>query len=65
MSRAAIIIPARLGSHRFPGKVLARETGKYLIQHVYEAVVGTRGVERVILATDSRVVEEAALSFNA
>jgi len=29
-------IPARYGSTRFAAKVLARDTGKYLIQHTYE-----------------------------
>jgi len=63
--RAAVVIPARLVSHRFPRKVLARETGKYLIQHVWEGVVGTPEVERVIIATDSEEVLEAARSFGA
>ena len=34
--RTAIVIPARYASTRLPGKPLLRETGKYLIQHVYE-----------------------------
>ncbi len=59
------MIPARIGSQRFPRKVLARETGKYLIQHVWEAVCGTPGVDRVIIATDSPEVLEAARSFGA
>jgi 3-deoxy-D-manno-octulosonate cytidylyltransferase len=62
---AAVVIPARLEARRFPRKVLARDTGKYLIQHVYEAVVGTSGVTRVIIATDSEEVGQAARSFGA
>ncbi len=31
----AVLIPARLGSERLPGKVLLAESGKFLIQHVY------------------------------
>ena len=34
--RIAIVIPARYASSRLPGKPLLSETGKYLIQHVYE-----------------------------
>ena len=34
--KTAIVIPARYASSRLPGKPLLRETGKYLIQHVYE-----------------------------
>jgi 3-deoxy-manno-octulosonate cytidylyltransferase (CMP-KDO synthetase) len=62
---AAVVIPARLDSRRFPRKVLARETGKYLVQHVFEAVVGCPAVSRVILATDSQEVADAARSFGA
>jgi 3-deoxy-manno-octulosonate cytidylyltransferase (CMP-KDO synthetase) len=63
--KVAVVIPARLGSQRFPGKVLARDTGKYLIQHVHDAVVGCPGVSRVIVATDSDEVLRAAASFGA
>ncbi|MEN8128345.1 MAG: 3-deoxy-manno-octulosonate cytidylyltransferase, partial [Planctomycetota bacterium] len=31
-----VVIPARYGSSRFAGKVLAKETDKYLVQHTYE-----------------------------
>ena len=34
--KTAIIIPARYASTRLPGKPLLRQTGKYLVQHVYE-----------------------------
>ena len=34
--RTAIVIPARYASTRLPAKPLLRETGKYLVQHVYE-----------------------------
>lgn len=61
--QAAIIIPARLGSRRFPRKVLARDTGKFLVEHVWEAVSGCPGVSRVVVATDSREVEAAVRSF--
>ena len=59
----AVVIPARLGSRRFPRKVLARETGKYLVQHVWEAVRGCPGISRIIIATDNEEVEEAVRSF--
>ncbi len=62
---AAVVIPARLASQRFPRKVLARDTGKFLIQHVWEGVQGTRGVSRIIIATDSDEVMRAAASFGA
>lgn len=41
--RAVVIIPARYGSTRLPGKLIhpeaKRVTGKYIIEHVYEKVV--------------------------
>ncbi len=58
-------IPARYGSVRFPGKVLAKDTGKYLIQHVWEKARGAKLPDRVIIATDGKPVLEAAKSFGA
>ena len=57
------IIPARFGSTRFPGKPLARQTGKFLIQHVYERVIASRKIPRCIIATDDERIREAVLSF--
>jgi len=57
------IIPARYGSTRFPGKPLARQTGKYLIQHVYERVRQARGVRRCLVATDDARIEAAVREF--
>lgn len=60
---ATIIIPARLGSTRFPGKVLAAATGRPLIQHVCEAAARARGIERVVVATDDDGVRQAVEAF--
>lgn len=57
------VIPARYGSTRFPGKALACQTGKYLIQHVYERVAAARMVDRVLVATDDERICEAVSSF--
>ena len=57
------IIPARFGSTRFPGKPLAEQTGKYLIQHVYEQAIAARRVNRCIVATDDERIVEAVRSF--
>lgn len=54
------IIPARLGSTRFPGKVLADKTGMPLIVHVCQAAAGAKSLDRVIVATDDARVMEAA-----
>jgi 3-deoxy-manno-octulosonate cytidylyltransferase (CMP-KDO synthetase) len=57
------VIPARYGSTRFPGKPLANQTGKYLIQHVYERVREARAVDRVVVATDDKRIVAAVESF--
>jgi 3-deoxy-manno-octulosonate cytidylyltransferase (CMP-KDO synthetase) len=58
-------IPARYGSTRFPAKVLANDTGKFLIEHTYERACAAKLVEKVIIATDDEKVMEAAKSFGA
>lgn len=58
-----IVIPARLHSTRLPEKVLLRETGKYLVEHVYERACRVRGAGEVIVATDHERVARAVASF--
>jgi 3-deoxy-manno-octulosonate cytidylyltransferase (CMP-KDO synthetase) len=60
-----VCIPARYGSTRFPGKVLAKDTGKFLIQHVYEQAKLAELPDRVIIAADDKRIAEAAKSFGA
>lgn len=58
-ARCTVIIPARLGSTRFPEKVLAARTGKPLVQHVVEGAAKARGAARVVVATDHERVRAA------
>jgi len=58
-------IPARYDSTRFRGKVLARDTGKFLIQHTFEQAGRASLVEKVIIAADDERIAEAAKSFGA
>jgi 3-deoxy-manno-octulosonate cytidylyltransferase (CMP-KDO synthetase) len=60
--RTAIVIPARYGSTRLPGKPLLRDTGKYLIQHVYEQAVRA-AADAVIVATDDDRIRAAVEGF--
>jgi 3-deoxy-manno-octulosonate cytidylyltransferase (CMP-KDO synthetase) len=59
------VIPARYSSTRFPGKVLAKDTGKYLIQHTYERACLAKLPEKVLIAADDQKVVEAAKTFGA
>jgi 3-deoxy-manno-octulosonate cytidylyltransferase (CMP-KDO synthetase) len=61
--KTAIVIPARYASTRLPGKPLLRETGKYLIQHVYERACAARGVAAVVVATDDTRIAAAVQRF--
>ena len=65
MSHAAIIIPARWGSTRFPSKPLHLLAGKPLIQHVWERCIQISGADRVIVATDDTRILEVAFAFGA
>lgn len=57
------VIPARYASTRFPGKPLAKDTGKFLIQHVCERVAQSPKIDRVIVATDDQRIADAVTSF--
>lgn len=63
--RVLACIPARYGSTRLAGKVLAKDTGKFLIQHTYERACLAKLVEEVIIAADDARIVEAAKSFGA
>lgn len=57
------VIPARYASTRLPGKPLLNETGKYLIQHVYDRVLGSRLITSCLVATDDDQIAKAVRSF--
>ncbi len=58
-------IPARYGSTRFAGKVLAKDTGKFLIQHTYERACLAKLPDKVIIAADDERIAAAAKTFGA
>lgn len=60
---AAVVIPARYHSTRFPGKPLATLKGTPLIQHVYQNASNSKLAQDVIVATDSQKILETVISF--
>ncbi|OOF33718.1 3-deoxy-manno-octulosonate cytidylyltransferase [Salinivibrio costicola] len=62
MSPFYVVIPARFGSSRLPGKPLAEIAGKPMIQHVYERAQAA-GASKVIVATDDKRIETAVRDF--
>ena len=63
--KVVAVIPARYSSTRFAGKVLAKDTGKFLIQHTYERACMAKLPEKVIIAADDQKVAAAAKTFGA
>ena len=59
-----VIIPARYGSTRLPGKPLLDIAGKPMIQWVYQRAIQSEA-GRVIIATDDPRIVEAAQGFDA
>ena len=60
---AIAVIPARFGSTRFPGKIVASDTGKPLVQHVVEQARKAKRLRGVIVATDDARIVEALRPF--
>ena len=58
-----VVIPARYGSSRFPGKPLAMLGRKPMIQHVYEQAAACRAVADVLVATDDERIRQAVEQF--
>jgi 3-deoxy-manno-octulosonate cytidylyltransferase (CMP-KDO synthetase) len=62
-SKVVIVIPARYGSTRLPGKPLVSLAGKSMIQRVYERARLAQRADRVIVATDDERIVKAVEGF--
>ncbi len=60
--KTVVVIPARYGSTRFPGKALASLCGKPIIQRVWERAVKSKA-DQVLVATDDDRIMEVVASF--
>jgi len=59
MPTVAAVIPARLGSTRFPNKVIYPLQGKPLLYYLVRSLEKSRQINRLIVATDSREIVKA------
>jgi 3-deoxy-manno-octulosonate cytidylyltransferase (CMP-KDO synthetase) len=59
------IIPARMGSSRFPGKPLAPICGRSMLEHVWRRAQRCATVSRLAVATCDREIAEAVRAFGA
>ena len=57
------LIPARGGSKGIPRKNLATLAGKPLIQYTFEAALGSKALDRVILSTEDEEIAELGNSL--
>src|SRR5260370_3236633 len=58
-----VVIPARYGSTRMPGKPLVQLAGQPMIQRVYARAKLAQTVNRVIVATDDERIVKAVEAF--
>ena len=61
--RVVIVIPARYGSTRLPGKPLVMLAGKPMVQRVYERAKMAKSASRVMVATDDQRIVKAVEAF--
>jgi 3-deoxy-manno-octulosonate cytidylyltransferase (CMP-KDO synthetase) len=61
--KVLVVIPARFGSTRLPGKPLVSLAGKPMIQHVYERAKRAQTVHEVLVATDDQRILDAVQAF--
>ena len=59
------IIQARMGSTRFPGKVLADLQGRPMLAHIVDRVARAATVDRVVVATTDDVADDPVASLAA
>jgi 3-deoxy-manno-octulosonate cytidylyltransferase (CMP-KDO synthetase) len=62
---AAIVIPARYASSRFPGKPLCVVSGVSMLERVWRIAKNVRQASRVVIATDDERIVSHARSFDA
>lgn len=55
--QSIIVIPARYGSERFPGKPLEQIEGKSLIQRVYEQCLKSKADDVIVATDDERIFD--------
>ena len=59
------IIPARMGSSRFPGKPIAKILGRPMIEHIYKRVAMSKSLHATYIATCDEEIREVAQGFGA
>lgn len=63
--RVLAVIPARMGSSRFPGKPIAPLLGRPMIEHIYRRTTLCRRLDGVVIATCDEEIRRTAQGFGA
>jgi len=58
-----VVIPARYGATRLPGKPLCDIAGRPMVEHVYRRAASASGVSEVLVATDDERIAAAVERF--
>lgn len=58
------VIPARLGSTRFPGKILAPLAGRPVVWHTYHQALKAQYLDKVLVAVDDEQVLQVLRKFD-
>ncbi|HWY38944.1 MAG TPA: glycosyltransferase family protein [Bacteroidia bacterium] len=58
-----LIIQARMGSTRLPGKILKEINGKPILQHLVERISPAKKVNKIIIATTTNTEDDATENF--
>jgi 3-deoxy-manno-octulosonate cytidylyltransferase (CMP-KDO synthetase) len=59
------VIPARMGSTRFPGKPVAKLLGRSMLEHVYKRVALSQSLDATYIATCDEEIRRVAEDFGA
>ena len=59
------VIPARLDSKRFPGKVIYPLNGKPLLYYLHSELSKSKKIDKLVIATDNSEIKEVAEGFGA
>lgn len=56
--KTVVIIQARMGSTRLPGKVMKQLKGKTVLQHVVDRVCEVNGIDQITIATTKQKIDD-------
>lgn len=59
---AVVVIQARMGSTRLPGKVMRKIYGKTILRHVVDRITSTKGINEIVIATTESALDDVIVN---